>query len=779
MGQTVETAATIPTERRLLAGNEAIALAAIAAGVNVACGYPGTPSTEIVETIARHNPARTNPANVIHVEWSTNEKAALELAAGASYSGARVIMTCKQVGMNVASDPLMSLVYVGCVGGLVIVVADDPGPISSQTEQDSRQFAQFAHVPVLDPASPEEAYAMVGAAFALSEAHGCPVILRPTTRVDHGCATLEVPTAEALAHIPRHPIAGFTKDPRFIIFPPLARRGHERIAADLPRIAEEFDASPFNVLEDHVTPDCELYLGIACGGDCRGYVREVLARLEALAAERGAAQTAGVCGGEAEPGDAAWRGAVGFDGDLPGFLAGTALPSYRLLEVGTPFPFPEGLGRRFLDGLADVLVVEELEPVIERSLLQLTGPVAADAPVLSCPTSIYGRLDGTTPAAGEYGVDRLLPILADFLGVGVLLAPGLTGADGVAGCVGDPVGGSAGIDAAASSVRMAADDVADLSGGEAEAPVSRADVGGERRCSSDVPVLGTAPALAEPPAELIPPRPPVLCAGCPHRASFLAVRAAVGRRRAVYAGDIGCYTLGCNHPLDATDTCLCMGGGVTVAQGLATAAHLAGDDETLHVGFVGDSTFFASAMTGIANAVYNQHRLCLVVLDNATTAMTGSQPHPGTGVTLMGTRSKPISIPEVCRALGCEVVEVADPLDFEAARAAAERALACEHVSVVVYESPCVQLFHPLPAVSVRAYACTGCGACVRKTGCPALSMSAPAAGERRGKAQVDASLCNGCDLCVRFCSFDALETPRAGLAPAQRDQLRREASRG
>ena len=247
----------------------------------------------------------------------------------------------------------------------------------------------------------------------------------------------------------------------------------------------------------------------------------------------------------------------------------------------------------------------------------------------------------------------------------------------------------------------------------------------------------------------------------------------------MYAGDIGCYTLGCNHPLDATDTCLCMGGGVTVAQGLATAAHLSGDDETLHVGFVGDSTFFASAMTGIANAVYNQHRMCLVVLDNATTAMTGSQPHPGTGVTLMGTRSEPISIPAVCRALGCQVVEEADPLDFEAATEAARRALACPGVSVVIMRSPCVQLFRGLPAVSVDASTCTGCGACVRKTGCPALSMAAPVPGQRRGRAQVDTSLCNGCDLCVRLCKFGAIETPRSGMTPAQRDALRKEARRG
>ena len=135
--------------RRLLMGNQAIAFAALEAGVNVACGYPGTPSTEIVETIAQNN-----PQGRVHVEWSCNEKAAMEIAAGVSYSGGRVIVTCKQVGMNVAADPFMCLSYVGTRGGVVVVVADDPGPISSQTEQDSRQFAQFAHVPVLDPATP-------------------------------------------------------------------------------------------------------------------------------------------------------------------------------------------------------------------------------------------------------------------------------------------------------------------------------------------------------------------------------------------------------------------------------------------------------------------------------------------------------------------------------------------------------------------------------------------------------------------------------------------------
>lgn len=655
--------------RRLLMGNQAIAFAALEAGVNVACGYPGTPSTEIVETIAANN-----PAGAVHVEWSTNEKAALELAAGVSYSGGRVIVTCKQVGMNVAADPFMSLAYVGTRGGMVVVVADDPGPISSQTEQDSRQFAQFAHVPVLDPSTPEEAYRMTKAAFELSESYGMPVILRPTTRVDHGCASIEV--ADDPASCPRHTIEGFEKSSDFVIFPSLSRRAHQRMAADLAVVAKDFCTSPFNKLSEHVRDDYELYLGIACSGDCRGYVLEALDLLSAAA-----------------------------DG------AGVELPSYRLFQVGTPYPFPEGLGRDFLLGLSDALVVEELEPVVERSLIQMSGPVAANAIITPCPTTVHGRLDATTPTAGEYSTELLVPIIADFLGVPDLASAAL-------------------------------------------------------------------PACAqEPPADLLPPRPPVLCAGCPHRASFLAVKEAAAGRKVAYSGDIGCYTLGCHKPLETTDTCLCMGAGVTVAQGLQTAARLRGDDETLHVGFVGDSTFFASAMTGLANAVYNRHRMVLCALDNATTAMTGSQPHPGTGVTLMGTRSKPISIPEVCRALGCDLVEVVDPLDRPAAVEAARRALACDGVAVLVLRSPCIQLFRPLDPAWVNRL-CVGCGRCVRTTGCPALSMAA-VEGSARGQARIDETLCYGCDLCVGSCPFGAIETPRAGMAACEIDAVRRAGNRG
>ena len=126
-------------------GNGAIALGALAAGVRLAAGYPGTPSSEIIETIARH------PHEGMHLEWSVNEKAALEVAAATAYSGARALVTMKQMGLNVASDPLMSVAYIGVKGGLVIVSADDPGPISSQTEQDTRRFADFCRIPIFDP----------------------------------------------------------------------------------------------------------------------------------------------------------------------------------------------------------------------------------------------------------------------------------------------------------------------------------------------------------------------------------------------------------------------------------------------------------------------------------------------------------------------------------------------------------------------------------------------------------------------------------------------------
>ena len=221
-------------------GNEAIALGAIAAGVNLVSGYPGTPSTEVLETIAKKRTAD------IYVEWSINEKAAMEVAAGASYAGARVMVTMKQVGLNVASDPLMCLEYVGIKGGMIILVADDPGPISSQTEQDTRNFAQFSKIPCFDPSSAKEAYDMVEDAFDYSERYKTPVILRSTTRVCHGYASIEIKDENEFT---KHTVEGFIKDTsRWVIFPRLSYANHKKIVARNEELSEVFSGYKRNLL---------------------------------------------------------------------------------------------------------------------------------------------------------------------------------------------------------------------------------------------------------------------------------------------------------------------------------------------------------------------------------------------------------------------------------------------------------------------------------------------------------------------------------------------------
>ena len=584
-------------------GNQAIALGAIRAGVGVVAGYPGTPSTEILETVAARNPGD------IYVEWSVNEKAAMEVAAGAALSGARALVTMKQVGLNVASDPLMSLAYIGVKGGMVIVSADDPGPISSQTEQDTRQFAEFANLPVFDPVSPEEAYEMIGEAFDYSEKYGTPVLFRPTTRVCHGCAsiTLDETRREVKPE-------GFVKDDaKWVIFPRTSYLNHLKIAKRDPVLADDFSAYPRNAVTGSGKK------GIAAGGVSYAYLKEALARLDA---------------------------------------------DCKLFKVATTNPFPEKRALEFLEGLEEVLVVEELSPVIERALVHICGRKGL-------PVRILGRQSGAMTPAGENTVESVMAAAAAFLGI----------------------------------------------------------------------ALPEKPA-AQPPE--LPVRPPVLCAGCPHRASFYAVKQAMKGRKAVFSGDIGCYTLGNAAPLGMVDTCLCMGAGITMAQGIHRV-----EPDAVNFAFVGDSTFFASGITGVVNAVYNETDIVLIVLDNSTTAMTGHQPHPGTGRTMMGEVSQKVDIAAVLRAIGLKTVLTADPLDLKAAEAAVREAADAKGVSAVIFRSPCIAVSKPAPAFRVDAEKCIGCKKCIRELGCPAISI-------REGKAAIDGS-CYGCSICAQVCPVSAI----------------------
>jgi indolepyruvate ferredoxin oxidoreductase alpha subunit len=253
---------------------------------------------------------------------------------------------------------------------------------------------------------------------------------------------------------------------------------------------------------------------------------------------------------------------------------------------------------------------------------------------------------------------------------------------------------------------------------------------------------------AEEKAEDVPPlpvRPPVLCAGCPHRASFFAVKQAMKGKKSVFCGDIGCYTLGNAMPLDMVDTCLCMGAGVNITQGIGRI-----EPDTNCFAFVGDSTFFASAITGVINAVYNQADMTLVVLDNSTTAMTGHQPHPGTGRTMMGQVVDKVSIEAVLRGIGVKTVETVDPLKLDAAVDCVKRVSAEKGVKAIIFKSPCAVLIKGKAPAVIDSGKCINCKKCINSLGCPGLVI-------KNGKAAIEASLCTGCGLCSQVCPVNAI----------------------
>jgi len=585
----------------LLMGNEAIARGAAEAGIRVAAAYPGTPASEIMTTLMR-----LAPEAGIYTEWSVNEKVAVEIAAGAAYAGARALASMKQMGLNVAADAVMSLAYIGVKGGLVLVVADDPGPHSSQTEQDTRLFARFAKLPVLDPSCPREAYEMTRYAFELSESLHLPVILRPTTRVSHACQDITVGTIA-----PRPPLPGFVKDPRWVIMPSLAAKQHIWLNEQQRRAAAELAASPFNAAR------FEGSAGVITSGLSYYYVTEALAGL------------------------------------------GVKL---SLLKIGTPCPLPETVVLDFLNRVKRVLVVEEQEPVVEEQVINLAWRH-------HLPVEISGKHDGYLSREGEFNVPRVTAALARFLDI------------------------------------------------EAEA----------------------GPARPQPPP--LPARPPLFCAGCPHRGSFYAFKQAAQGLDAIFTGDIGCYTLGAAPPLTAMDTCLCMGAGLGLAQGLVRV-----QPATRLVAFIGDSTFFHAGLPPLVNAVHQQTPLVVVVLDNQTTAMTGHQPHPGLAE---DAGHRPVDIARVARACGVETVLTADPLDLEATMAAARQALAAPGPALVILRHPCPQIVKPTRRYRVDAGACTGCQTCINELGCPALMPA--------GNAVQITATCTGCGLCAQVCPVAAI----------------------
>ena len=251
----------------------------------------------------------------------------------------------------------------------------------------------------------------------------------------------------------------------------------------------------------------------------------------------------------------------------------------------------------------------------------------------------------------------------------------------------------------------------------------------------------------------LPSRPPTLCAGCPHRGMYAATKKAVGSRDVVYCSDIGCYTLGVAPPFQTADFIICMGGGAGAAGGFAQAT-----DQT-PIAFIGDSTFFHAGVPALVNALFNDHKIIMVILDNRTTAMTGHQPNPGTGREFGGVQTEPIDIERLVRGIGVKYVEEVDPYDVKAATQAMKGALEHDGVAVIISKCPCpleLKKRRMLEAkrCEVDQSKCIQCYSCLRTIACPALI--------KRGEAvETDPTQCIGCGMCANVCPKDAIEVRR------------------
>ena len=600
------------TQIQLLMGNEAIGRGLIEAGCQVAAAYPGTPSTEILQAIIDRQNQAVEP---LHVEWSVNEKIAFEVALAAAYTGKRSVAVMKQVGLNVAADPFMRTAYLGVKGGMLTIVADDPGPHSSQNEQDTRLFCLQGRVPVIDPASPAEATALIEPAYQLSEKYELNIVLRPTTRICHSRQNVSLAAPQILERR-----SAFEKNPtRWAATPAFLPALHRSLNEKLEKIAVEPDWQPRLTPGDTSQPRTAL---VASG--------IVYANLVDLLDELGL------------------TGAV------------------DLYQVLMPYPLNPEFCRELREKYDRILVLEETYPVIE---LQLAHPGAR------------GKQDGTVPREGELTPDVIHQVLAAFLD---LEHPG--------------------------------------------------EIPGARR--------GQRPSL---------------CPGCPHRSAFYSIKKCFPK--GIFPSDIGCYTLGMN--LGAVSTVHCMGACISQGAGFYQSYRQDGADFPTIVVTIGDSTFFHSGIPALVNAVVQQARIIVVILDNATTAMTGGQPVPHMGVAAGGRKTKAIAIEPLVKASGVEFLETCDPYNherFETLLKQANNHIRKNDGGVAVLISrhgcimdPAVRKAQERTRITILD-TCIGCEKCTGAFECPALTMD-----REKEVAVVDQDRCIGCGTCIHVCPVGAI----------------------
>ena len=711
----------------LLNGDEAVARGAVEAAVRVAASYPGTPATEILEALAE-----VSKEFGIYTEWSVNEIVATEVAAGAAMAGVRSLVSMKHVGLNVASDAVMTLAYTGVVGGMVIVVCDDPFMHSSQNEQDSRYFAVHSNLPLLDAGNPQEAKDMTREAFEISERLQLPVIVRLTTRVSHGKGRVRLGEIQKISRN-----AEFDKDgTRWAMIPIYARRRHrvlnDRIA-EAKRLAEE---SKFNILKDNKRD-----VGIIGSGIGYYHARSVLERSR-----------------------------------------------FSWLKLGFVNPFPTDLVKKFTAKVKRVIVVEELRPYIENNLRHL------DIEVLGKNELGLEEIGEFTPdllraAFAKFGLcDKAKePERLDLPDRPPVLCPGcphrafyyaLNTINKFVSC--DPakcVGCSICEYICAWEKEKVFNPLKSrIRTIRIEQLVNMAVT---CRLCEEAPCVAACPVDALEQSEetgviLVDEDKCTGCGWCIEACDYGAITLHPNRRKVIVCdtcngdpqcvkwcpeealnfvtidkivtGDIGCYTLGVLPPINTVQTCLCMGAGISQAAGMR---HAGVKDKIFAV--IGDSTFFHAGMPALLNIAYNNARVCVVILDNQVVAMTGHQPTPETGKNIVGEKTKSIKILDVVKSLGIEKVAVVDPYDIKGTRRVIREILDYDGPSVIISERPCSLLVERGPVREVSEE-CNSCGECVEVFGCPAISMT------QKG-AEIDPTLCRGCGVCETICPYNAIRS--------------------
>ena len=571
--------------RELMLGNKALARGLYEAGCKVISSYPGTPSTEITEEAAKYDD--------IYCEWAPNEKVALEVAHGASLGGVRSACAMKQVGLNVAADPLFTISYQGLNAGLVICVADDPSMHSSQNEQDSRHYAIAAKIPMLEPSDSEESRLFAKRAYEISEKFNTPVFVKMCTRVAHSQSVVEPEERIVPEQVP------YVKDPTKVMMTVNSRNAHVRVenrVKELTAYAEDCDLNRVEMGDTSI--------GIITSSTSYQYAREVFGEKASI------------------------------------------------LKLGMIYPLPEKKILDFASKVDQVIVLEELDPIVENHCKQLG-------------INVVGK--DRFPICGEFSQNL------------------------VRSCMGMQTQDSMHIE------------------------------------------------------DEIPGRPPVMCAGCPHRGIFYILK----KNNCMVYGDIGCYTLGAVAPLNAMDLNVCMGASCSGLHGFNLAMGKEGERHS--VGVIGDSTFIHSGMTGITDISYNMTNSTIIILDNSITGMTGHQQNPTTGKNLRGEPAGKVDLESLCKALGFERVRVVDPYDLTEVDKVLKEELAAEAPSIIISRRPCVMIKGTVhqPPISAKEDKCVGCKACMQ-IGCPAISV-------RDGKVRIDNTLCIGCKVCTQMCKFGVL----------------------